>query len=513
MITRLVGFLKSFSGEYQLKEFPKHFLSLLVDTQNVQRGSIWLNAEGYYECIEAIGDPSGQLVGMKMATTKPSIVGWVIKNRKMTVAEAGTDPRHRWDIESDFAVKSKVILCFPLILENQKVYGAVQIIDTSEEGDKLNLDSAYLKQIQDLVDIGAVTLSNALAYNEQVKKAEMLQEHVDRIHDDRFIIGLSKSFQNVMRLVDVYSKYEYPVLIMGESGTGKELVAREIYKRSHRKDKPFLAQNCSAIPDNLLESELFGYKKGAFTGAVRDKIGLFEAADRGTVFLDEIGDMSFSLQAKLLRVLQDSEIKPLGSTKTKKVNVRVLSATNKKLEQAVEKGEFREDLLYRINVLPLNLPPLRERPEDIPLLAEAFLKREAARIGAERKTICKKAYEVLTKYPWPGNVRELENLIKLFVVTAGDELIAVNDIPGHIVQPRISRPAVEADASAPPPPQPPPAEPGASISFEGLAWNDVEKAYVLYLLEKHRWNVSSAAREAEVNRSTFESRLRKLGVK
>jgi len=288
-----------------------------------------------------------------------------------------------------------------------------------------------------------------------------------------------------------------------------------LHNLSSRGDKPFVVQNCSAIPDTLLESELFGYKKGAFTGAIHDKTGLLQAADGGSVFLDEIGDMSLHLQSRILRVIQNSEIKPLGETKTSKINIRIISATNKILSAAINKKEFREDLFYRINVLPLHLPPLRERKKDIPLLLNYFFKREALKLGVSQKKISKKAFQYLEDYQWEGNIRELENFVKYILSTIDNDIVGVSEIPDYFKQKEIIQSSavntssltdepMSADKSIAPP--------AAESPFAGYSWKELEKDYVIYLLNKNRWNITRAANAAKVNRSTFCSRMKKLGI-
>jgi transcriptional regulator with GAF, ATPase, and Fis domain len=327
-----------------------------------------------------------------------------------------------------------------------------------------------------------------------------------------------------MELARHYAGTDFPVLVTGESGTGKEVVAAEIHRLSRRAGKPFLIQNCSAIPETLLESELFGYKKGAFTGADQDRMGLFEAASGGTVFLDEIGDMPLNLQARILRVIQNGEVKPLGETRVKRVDVRLISATNKDLAGAVNGKEFRSDLYYRLSVLPLHVPPLRERKEDIPLLLKHFIRQEAARMSVSAKKIGPDAMARLTAYSWPGNVRELENFVKYMLVIAEGETITLEDLPEQYKSSEAldsCRPPREA-ASAP-------GENGRASSQQAVSeerdsnralffkayssWEELEKAYVLFLLEENRWNITRAAEDASVNRSTFVSRMRRLGIR
>jgi len=399
-------------------------------------------------------------------------------------------------------------------LKSGEVYGVLQLIDTSSEADQLNVDKKYLGLLKSIIDMGSIALSNALSYTEQVEKNLELEQILAGMRNDEQIIGQSHPFIDVMKQVRDYAATDFPVLITGESGTGKDLIAKALHNLSSRRDEPFIVQNCSAIPDSLLESELFGHKKGAFTDAIEDKTGILKAADSGTVFLDEIGDMSLHLQARLLRVIQNGEIKPLGETKTTKINIRIISATNKDLKNAIARREFRGDLFYRLNVLPLHLPALRERKIDIPFLLNYFLKRESLKLGVPTKKISKKALEYLENHYWEGNIRELENFVKYVLSTVENDIVGVNDIPDHFKGERLKGDAVKTSF---PPKEP--ILPAKSISkdaaespFAGYSWEALERDYVLYLLNKNRWNISRAAGEAKMNRSTFNSRMKKLGI-
>ncbi|MEN8757966.1 MAG: sigma 54-interacting transcriptional regulator, partial [Desulfobacterales bacterium] len=253
--------------------------------------------------------------------------------------------------------------------------------------------------------------------------------------DNRFdrMVGQSKAMQAVFELAKKVARHNTTVLITGESGTGKELIARGIHFYSERADGRLVPVNCGGIPENLLESEMFGYKKGAFTGADRDKAGLFEAAEGGTLFLDEIGELPLSLQVKLLRVLQESEVRAVGDPKTHKVDVRVITATAKNLEAEMQKGTFREDLFYRLNVMQIHLPSLRERTEDIPPLCQLFIERFNGELKKNIASITPAAMSFIMKHPWPGNVRELENVIQRAVVLAEQDVLLPEHLPGSIV--------------------------------------------------------------------------------
>ena len=506
MTLRHMNFFKLLSGEVSPRQILLKFLLLLMELQNVERGSIWSREDDDYVCLEAVGEESDAIKGMRIPRAMESIVGWVMKNGRMTTAEVGRDERHFKEAEETLAVKSSVILAFPLILKDSSVYGVVEVIDTSTGGDSMNLNPEYLEFLQNLVDIGSIALSNSIEFSGQVEENRELKRTIQVMSGEGLVAGPSPSFGHAVRLARSYAANDYPVLITGESGVGKEVLAREVHRASARRDKPFLVQNCSSIPRSLLASELFGYKRGAFTGAYRDKVGLFEAAQGGTVFLDEIGDMSTDLQAALLRVLQDNEIKPLGGNVARKVDVRIISATNKNLRQGIREGSFREDLFFRLNVLPVVVPPLRERPEDVPYLLAHFIRREAVLLNQELRALSHEAVELLAAYPWPGNVRELENFVKLVLVTAEGREIRPADLPQSIVdgaRERLAevRPELAASVAAP-----------LRDPFTGKDWDTVEREYVLHLLERHRWVISRAAREAGLKRSTFDSRMKRLGI-
>ncbi len=494
--------------ELNPETLQKKFLNSLLKIQNVQRGSIWIKKKDTYLCIEAVGTEANQIKGVALDMQHSSIVGWTIENKKMTMAETKSDRRHYKEIEKKFTVKSSLILCFPLFLSDKNVYGAVQIIDTTPNKTRLNLDTRYLEQLQNLVDICSMALSNAILFNTEKQKALSLQTELNQVKSKNTIIGQSTNFQQCMDLVKSYAETEFHVLITGESGTGKELVAEKLHQSSIRKNKPFLVQNCSAIPETLLESELFGYKKGAFTGANWDKMGLFEAADGGTVFLDEIGDMPMSIQASLLRVLQQNEIKPLGATEVRHVDVRIVTATNKDIKQMIAENSFRQDLFYRLSVLPVHMPPLKKRREDIPLLIKHFLEKESVKAKTMEKKLSTQAMQALVSYTWPGNIRELENLIRYLIVIAPDEYIELINIPLHI---RDQNPDLDLFS-----------DPGTANSkdnnaflnnISSMKWSQLEKEYVISLLKKNNWNITWAAEASGINRSTFASRMRKLKIK
>ena len=290
--------------------------------------------------------------------------------------------------------------------------------------------------------------------------------------------------------------YDINVLITGESGTGKELCARALHNNSLRRAGPFVAENCAALPDELLAAELFGHRRGAFTGAVADRVGLFEQADGGTLFLDEIGDMSAALQAKLLRVLQEGEVRPLGGTERRRIDVRVIAATNRDLEEAVREGSFRRDLYFRLRVLEIQVPPLRKRPEDIRDLALYFLQRFRSETGRKLKGFTRRAMQKLLEYRWPGNVRELKNVIERAVVLCQAELIDVDDLAlSHI-------PAAHESGEVVMEQRP----------FEPRSLAEMEKEHIAATLESTGWNKSRTAAILGIERSTLDRKIRKYGI-
>jgi len=306
--------------------------------------------------------------------------------------------------------------------------------------------------------------------------------------------------------VRLVAETDTSVLILGETGTGKELIARALHSASRRKNRPLIKVNCAALPSGLIESELFGHEKGAFTGASERRVGRFELADGGTIFLDEIGEVPLDVQVKLLRVLQEHEIERVGGNKTIGVDVRVVAATNRDLKGAVAAGKFRQDLFYRLNVFPIDLPPLRERPEDIRLLVHYFVGRYATKIGRRISRVPEKLMERLLAYAWPGNVRELENVIERAVILSkGPELEVISELPAEIPSPaEVSEPAAQ-----------PPLEGPAGGIPSSVKLRHVERDHILTTLKRSGWRIegpTGAAHLLGLNPSTLRSRMKKLGI-
>ena len=337
------------------------------------------------------------------------------------------------------------------------------------------------------------------------------------------IIGDSQEIRDVLNIVVRAAASDSTVMVFGESGTGKELIARALHQNSERKNKPFIAVNCGAIPHELLESELFGYEKGAFTGASNARTGRLELANEGTVFLDEIGDMPAALQVKLLRVLAEQEIDRLGGTKSIKINVRFITATHRNIEDAIQEGKFREDLYYRLNVIPIVVPPLRDRKSDVPLLTQHFLNKCNKNQGQPQKTISDETIQILVNYSWPGNIRELGNFIERMVVLSVGNNITPRDLPEKVLGdvPRESLPPIEKPEYKLSPTEM--LQNGLQKSFfmglpeEGInlksAVEEFERGLIIEALEKTNWVKNKAAGLLELNRTTLVEKLKKMNLK
>jgi Nif-specific regulatory protein len=360
------------------------------------------------------------------------IIGLVVQNGKeIIVPDISKDPRFLHKTRSRRQEKGKKIafFCVPIKLEG-KTIGALSVDKQSDPKNDFEANVRLLNVIATMV-AQAVKLNKLVESEhkqlseENVRLRRELKSHFN-IHN---MVGTSNAMKEVYRLIEQVSNSNATVLLRGESGTGKDLVAHAIHYNSLRADKPFVKVNCTALPDTLLESELFGHEKGAFTGAAERKLGRFERAHGGTIFLDEIGDFSLNLQVKLLRVIQFKEFERVGGLETIKTNVRIVVATHKNLEEQIKEGLFREDLYYRINVFPIYMPPLRERKDDIMLLADYFLERIAAENNKNISRISTPAIDMLTRYHWPGNIRELENCIERAVLLCNDDVIRSEHLP------------------------------------------------------------------------------------
>jgi Nif-specific regulatory protein len=408
-----------------VEELQKRLLELLFEVVPAQHGAILITVNNEFDdnSVFALDRAGGK---DQTVTVSKTIAQQVLRDG---VSVLTNDVARNQELTTASMVTSRAVsvLCVPLIVLDRKL--GVLYLDTSVRGDNFNQD--HLQLVTAISGIASVAIENARHFEWLENENRRLMEDVNIEHN---MVGESPAMQRVYHFISKVAPTDSTVLIAGESGTGKELAARAIHRNSKRDQKPFMAVNCAALTETLLESELFGHEKGSFTGAIARKIGRLEIAEGGTVFLDEIGELSASLQVKLLRVLQEREFERVGGTQTIKVDIRLLAATNKNLDEAIEANEFRQDLFYRLNVVSFEMPRLRERKEDIPLLANYFTQKYSAKCNRRVSGISPDVRTYLVGYDWPGNVRELENAIERAVVLGTTEFILPEDLPEAILE-------------------------------------------------------------------------------
>ena len=416
-----------------------------------------------------------------------------------------------YDVANNYRTES--VATFPLRNHEDITVGVLALINAKDvDGEIVKLDDELANIANAFASQAAIAIDNVQLISKNahligmldstnkalIEENRELRESIRSNYDFSKIIGESKAMQKVFTLLEKVIDSDATVLVQGETGTGKEMIAQTLHYNSKRKDKQFIAQNCAALPENLLESELFGYKKGAFSGADKDKKGLIELAHGGTLFLDEIGDMPMGLQVKLLRVLQDKEIRPLGSEESRKINVRVVAATHADLKEKIEAGEFREDLFYRLNVFPVTMPPLRDRRDDIPLLLKHFLDNLSEQYNKEILGIAPSTMNILYEYDYPGNVRDLKNIVERSVLMC--------ESGGHVMPEHLPEELGVAIPSS---------DEDIQINLSGTLRETVEKYEAKVLekkLEECGWNQSQAARELEIGRRTLIDKINRYGI-
>jgi formate hydrogenlyase transcriptional activator len=450
---------------------------------------------------------------------------WVERERTWYVAPSRAALRDRFPVTDQVMAREGMesLLALPLVTERRSL--GVLFFMAAQQDRYTEIGRGLLDQVASAV---AVALDNCLAYEELgalrdrlAAENVYLREEIRQDHDFRELVGRSPALLELLSDIGAAAPTDSTVLILGETGTGKELIARAIHDRSRRRDRPLVKVNCSAISAGLVESELFGHVRGAFTGALTARVGRFELADQGTLFLDEIGDLPLETQVKLLRVLQEREFEPVGSNSTRRVDVRVIAATNRDLDRAVEDGTFRADLFYRLNVLPLRVPALRDRTGDIPLLVYYFVERCARELGKTVEGVSPEAMDTLTAYSWPGNVRELQNVVERAVVLARRPAVRID----RDLLPGLTLPAPPPSARAPIPtssggrPQPPSPAAGEPPPLAGVAeplpLEAAERMHIEAALTRCGWRIEGphgAAAELAIHPSTLRSRMKKLGL-
>jgi Nif-specific regulatory protein len=416
------------------------------------------------------------------------IAGWVVENNKsLIVNDVINDKRHQSAISELIGYSSNTMLAVPMRSKDVCI-GVIELIN-KKDGKYFSQDD--LEWLEIFANQAAIAIQNARSFEQAREEIESLQDQIKTDKGYHTMIAKSPLIMETIDIIDRVARTDSSVLILGESGVGKEIFAEQIHLRSSRAKAPFIRVNCAALPEGLLESELFGHVKGAFTGAIRARRGRFELADRGTIFLDEIGDLPLQLQSKLLRVIQQKTFEKIGSEISVTVNVRILAATNKDIEALVETGEFRRDLYYRLNVLPIYIPPLRQRPEDIPALAEYFLKKFIRETKKQFEGFSSDAMEAMLSYSWPGNIRELENCIERACVIGRDSLIRREDI------------FLNSGGKE-----------GADGGDRNLktAINVFKAHFIQKVLEENHWNQTESAKALDIQRTYLSRLIKELDI-
>jgi DNA-binding NtrC family response regulator len=453
--------------------FDKRSVVLIVDDDRFTRETLYMELKEYYSFFQAC---SAEEAFNFLSRHRVNVILLDIKLPGMDGITALTKIRNMYpEIE---------VIMISAIKEAETVVNAIK------KG-----AFTYITKDLDVQEI-ILNINNALEKQSVVKEKLFYKSEIEKYTDTGFVVGKSYKMRLVFEVIEKISELDANVIITGKSGTGKELVARIIHNTSLRKDKPFVPINMASMPDGLVESILFGHEKGAFTGAVDQHIGKFEVADGGTLFLDEIGELKMDLQAKLLRSIQEGEIQMVGSKRTSKVNIRLIAATNADLQRKVTEGLFREDLFYRLNVIPIPLPALKERIEDLPLLIECFIEKYRIKFNKPTKSIEKEAIEVLSQHYWPGNIRELENLIARIIAITDREIIGVEDIPiDYHMQSLLHHNPENKE--------------GDMLSAAKEAF---ERNCLIMALKKNNMSRKKAAASLGIPLSTFKFKMKKLGI-
>lgn len=483
---RLSTVLNSYT---ELNPLLDSLLDLAIENLNAERGVIFLLDKG------------GDLYPTAMRSLHPedlgdaqniafSVVKETIKEKEGFVT-ANAQKDERFHSESAIHYNILSIICVPIIYR-ENLLGVIYLDHGKREGAFSERDSNFLKAFVKLSVSTIYHLIEKESTDNLTGYSSAPKTSYEREYPE--IITNSPQMLSIFETLDLIAPSNVSVLILGESGTGKELIARAIHEKSPRRDKKFIVQNCASIPETLLESELFGYRKGSYTGATHDKPGLFEVADGGTLFLDEIGDLSLSSQAKILRALQDGEIRRIGDNTPIKVDVRIISATNKDLQEQIFKGLFREDLFYRLNIVTIKVPPLRERKEDIPLLSRHFLTTYCQKLGKHYAGIEKNALDILLQYNWPGNVRQLKNEMERITILLQEGETVTSDRISEVIHQAVMMKSTSD-----------------SKSLKDVL-ETIQQKMVIDALSKHKWNKTKAAEDLGITRRGLLKMIERMGL-
>jgi transcriptional regulator with GAF, ATPase, and Fis domain len=477
-LERLVDFSAKLMRETHPEKLFQHLLAAVVDLTRAEKGFIIVLKDG--ERHLAAAHKVGKEI-LDLSEVSDTILDKVIESMKPIIISDALSDKRFGNAKSVVDLRLSSVMCVPLIYRNE-LLGLIYLGNDAITGLFTEEDLQLLKV---WATQASLILHTALMLNELKISNQNLREQLRQNDSGGAIIGSCDGMKRVFQMIKKLAPTDLSVLVLGETGTGKEMVAKELHSSSERKDRPFISINCGAIPENLLESELFGHKKGSFTGAVSDKVGKFEAANKGTIFLDEIGEMPMNLQVKLLRVLQERKIERVGDLKPRKVDIRVISATNKELETEIKEGRFREDLYYRLAEVSVQLPPLRDRGNDIHELAMFFLNKYAEQYSSKVRGFNNGTVRAMLGYYWPGNVRQLENRIKRSVIMSDRALLSPDDVGINTDQRREIRQLDEAT-------------------------EEFKLGYIRDALEFNNWNKAQTARELGVDPRTIFRYLEKI---
>lgn len=477
-LTVLAETLNLISSSLDLDDTLLKITESATKALNAQAGAVCLVGKDentlYFKTIIGGGGEKLRKVILKMGE---GVVGWVAReNKAVVIPDAKEDSRYKFDLEEKTGFETTSIIAVPLV-DGQKVIGALEITNPA---DKKMFDEEDL----DFLKLLAPQIVNAIR---NARNYSRLKEEVRLKHT---VIGNNPEIKKALELVGRVAGFDATVLITGESGTGKELIVRAIHDTSPRREGPLIPVNCTALPETLLESELFGHEKGAFTGAISTRKGKFELAEGGTLFLDEAGDMSLGIQAKLLRAIETKTFTPVGSEKEIKVDVRIIAATNKNLLEECRNNRFREDLFYRLNEFHINLPPLRERKEDIPLLVDAFIKEFSTQLKKHIKGVAKDAMDILLNYNWPGNVRQLKSALKQAIIMTNTDTITAKELSKEVMSGPESK------------------QPAARLT----TLDEIEKEHILFVLNQTNWNKAKASKILGISRPTLDTKIGKYNL-
>ncbi|MBC8457191.1 MAG: sigma 54-interacting transcriptional regulator [Deltaproteobacteria bacterium] len=489
----LLDISQKVNSSLDLDEILDYALERLAEIVHAEASSIWLIDEPNQQLYvaSATGQKS-QLIKEVWMEMEEGIVGQVLKTgHPRLIPDVRKDPAHAKDIARKVDFEARTMLCVPM-RSKDKVIGVIQMLNKANNE---LFDSKDELDISLFANLTGVAVENAQLYSSSQEENVHLRRELRTRRTLGFedILGKSRKVQELKEIARRVAETDSNLLLLGESGTGKGMLAQAIHHASPRAQEPFMHVNCGAIPESLLESELFGHERGAFTGAIKTKEGRFELADGGTLFLDEVGDTPLILQVKLLQVLETKRFERVGGTRTLQADVRIIAATNQNLKQKIDEGQFREDLYYRLNVITIPFPPLRERSEDIPLLAEFFLKKYNMETNRKVKGFSPEAMDILTSYNWPGNVRELENAIEYSVVLTNHDIIEPNDLPVTV---HTQDDAVEDYNGS------------LEVALKGF-----KRKYITQILQQNNGSRTEAAKQLGIQRTYLSRLIKELDIK